>query len=241
MQARTTPRKITWIWWTLFALALVGMTWAFLWGVWEYTGLSDLDPDPSDDLALPAEVRDLPPSERRRAAEGELDRELVPGTGQEGVAYEELRCAFSGQSELNPGLSGSLLAGGSTQRMTLAPGARFECEQNGDDTAGTVEMDAVFPDLDVMSGVAKGKGRISWERVPPHEAAGHGPGPLESSTNTEVELAFPQILVWVTITDGPYAGYRGKLVLEDWELVHDRSGTIVGVRFEPTDFRFSEL
>ena len=51
----------------------------------------------------------------------------------------------------------------------------------------------------------------------------------------------PQILVWVTITDGPYAGYRGKLVLEDWELVRDSDGTVIGVRFRPTDFRFSEL
>ena len=34
---------------------------------------------------------------------------------------------------------------------------------------------------------------------------------------------------------------NNPIVLEDWELVRDRSGTIVGVRFEPTDFRFSEL
>lgn len=242
MQTEHKGSRAAWFWWTLVAVVLAGMTWAFLWGMYEYFDVSGLDPEPRDH-SLPSEVRDLPPSERGRAAAEprELDREVVAGPGQEGVAYEELRCAFSGESRLDPGLSGSMFAGGSEQRMTLAPGARFECEQNGDATAGTVTMDALFPDLSLLSGVAKGTGRISWEQVPPEETEGHGEWPLESSTETEVELALPQILVWVTITDGPYAGYRGKLVLEDWELLRDSDGTVVGVRFRPTDFRFSEL
>lgn len=246
MQTERKGSRAAWFWWTLVALVLVAMTWAFLWGVFEYFGLSEPTPGYAAD-SLPSEVLGLPPSERGRAAEEhreagrEPDREIVPGPGQEGVAYEELRCAFSGESRLDPGLSGSMLAGGSQQRMTLAPGARFECEQNGDATAGTVTMDALFPDLNLWSGVAKGTGRISWEQLPPKESAEHGAWPLESSTETEVELVLPQILVWVTITDGPYAGYRGKLVLEDWELIRDSDGTVIGVRFRPTDFRFSEL
>lgn len=240
MEHRAGASRTAWIWWSLVALVLLVMTWAFIWGVGEFFGLDAMG-GPSGADALPAEVLDLPPSERGRAAAGELDREVVAGPGQEGVAYEELRCAFWGQSKLEPGLSGFVFSGGSKQRMTLAPGARFECDQNGDATAGSVEMDAVFPDLDMLSGIAKGTGRILWEQVPPEEAEGHGEWPLESVTDTEVELAFPQILVWVTITDGPYTGYRGKLVLEHWELIRDDSGTIVGVDFEPTDFRFSEL
>jgi hypothetical protein len=251
METPAKASKVAWIWWTLFAVALLLMTGAFLWGVGRFFGNSVLvEPVGGDEL--PSEVLDLPPSERAEAAEraesdretgaeGDTEPEVVPGPGQEGVAYEELRCAFTGQSKLDPGLSGSMFAQGSRQRMTLAPGARFECDQNGDATAGTVEMDATFADLNMLSGVAKGTGRILWEQVPPHEAAGHGTWPLESSTDTEVELAFPEILVWVTITDGPYEGYRGKLVLDRWELIHDDSGTIVGVNFEPTDFRFSEL
>lgn len=231
--------RVVRIWWvvgTVAAIVLLLAALAMGAGWYLFRGFEDHatgfeEPKRAADL-------DVPPSERGRGEA--VDREIVPGAGREGISHQELRCAFTGQSNLDPGLPPDLI-GGRPQRMTLTPGSSFQCEQDGEATAGTVEMDATFEELDIVSGVAEGTGRILWEVLPPEQAEGHGPAPLASSTTTEVELAFPEIIVWITIEEGPYEGFRGKLVLDRWELVKDADGTIVGVRFEPTDFRLSTI
>ena len=57
----------------------------------------------------------------------------------------------------------------------------------------------------------------------------------------EIQLEFPVIVVWTTILDGPYTGFRGRLVLRDWEPVFGSDDLIVGVRFVPTSATFAPL
>jgi hypothetical protein len=83
-----------------------------------------------------------------------------------------------------------------------------------------------------------GEGRILWGEATESGAA----GPTgSSSTHDEIELLFPEIVVWVTIIDGPYAGFRGKLVLIDWIRVEDDEGRIVEIVFNPTEVTFSPM
>jgi len=223
------------VWWIVGGVVLLGLMVLYAMVVPGWVGDRLVD----DHLAMweppTAAELDLPPSER-----GKGGREVAPGAGRESEPHEELRCAFVGEANLDPGLGGHEF-GGSRQEMTLAPGARFSCDQNGEATAGSVELRAVFGDLDLVAGVARGEGTITWEELPRDRAAGHGPAPLSSTTDNEIELRFPVIVVWLTITDGPYEGHRGKLVLQDWELIQDGAGAIVGVRFRPTDFHMSTL
>lgn len=156
--------------------------------------------------------------------------------------FRDVRCTFSGSSTLDPGLSESLLAGSSVQKMELKPGASFECIDEYGTSSGKVSMSAKFPALTALRGAGVGPGLIEWQTLPPDAPGAPAPGvegPRKSVTQNEVELALPHILVWITIVDGPYAGLKGKLVLDDWELVKDVDGTIVEVRFQPTDVTFA--
>lgn len=42
-----------------------------------------------------------------------------------------------------------------------------------------------------------------------------------------------------TITDGAYAGFRGKLVLVGWERMTDDANRLIEVAFQPTRVEFS--
>lgn len=173
----------------------------------------------------------LPPSERS-------DDESAPQSSTpEGRGYRNLRCVFLGTALLDPGIDPKNLVG-SPQRMTLSEGARFDCTSSDPPTAGDITLDVTFDDMTKLDGAAAGGGRITWRSLPPGEAAPSA-GPPVSSTRTEIELRFPEIVVWVTVLDGPYAGFRGRVVLNRWEVVYDDAGRIVEVRFEPTDFDFN--
>lgn len=49
------------------------------------------------------------------------------------------------------------------------------------------------------------------------------------------------IVVWTTIVDGPFAGFRGRLVLRDWEQLYNDLGAIEGIRFGRTQTTFAPL
>jgi hypothetical protein len=121
--------------------------------------------------------------------------------------------------------------------MELAPGASFECQGPPRPSAGEVEMSASFEELGLFNGVGTGEGTIHWSsgtELPESEA-----GDTTSLTHNEIELLFPEIVVWVMIIDGPYAGFRGKLALVDWTRVQDDEGRIVEIVFNPTEVIFS--
>ena len=161
----------------------------------------------------------------------------TPDLAPQEERYEELRCTFSGRAILDPGLPFSLFES-SPQSMRLAAGAHFECEGPPRPTSGEVEMSADFDDLGLFSGLGRGDGRMTWKDLPGD--AGPAPdGAAVSSTDNEIELLYPEIVVWVSIVEGPYAGFRGKLVLADWERVEDEEGRIVEIVFNPTTVTFS--
>ncbi len=178
-----------------------------------------------------------PPSERQAAPTTESAEGTRPEKPPEG-GFEDVRCTFSGTSTLTPGLSASLFSGPSVQKMELKPGAGFRCIDEYGDSSGQVSMSAKFPGLTAFSGAGAGPGLIEWDRVPSGAPGVEVDGPRESKTTNEVEIALPSIIVWITIIHGPYAGMKGKLTLNDWELIRDIDGTITEVRFQPTDFVF---
>lgn len=200
-----------------------------------------------------AEELHAPPSERQggasarsadRSTEGvdQTARSTVVPDGTSGSGYEELRCVFSGTALLSPGLPYSYFSS-SAQTMRLQDGASFECDGPPAETSGDVSMNATFDSLGLFSGVGRGGGVIEWSDTGPSGTATSVPlGEISRSTTwNEVELIYPQIIVWVTIDDGLWAGFEGKLVLEDWERVHDSRGHIIEIVFEPTKVVFSPV
>ncbi len=185
----------------------------------------------------------LPPSERGAAPTTTVPRVVTDADRRTAAArseqrFEELECMFSGTSTLDPPLATGSFFGGSTHRMALEPGARFECEDGTGRSSGTVGLDATFDSLNMLRGVASGTGSIDWSELGPgHELPGQAPP--ASPTVIEVQLDYPVIVVWTTITDGPYAGFRGRLVLRDWEQIHDDDGNISGVEFARTSTTFA--
>lgn len=154
-----------------------------------------------------------------------------PIAGPDG--FETLRCTFAGRGLLSPGLPYDVL-GRSRQTMQLAPGATFSCRSSVGPSAGEVTMEATFESLGLFSGTGRGGGTITWDGG----EVGGVPTP-PSRTYNEIDLAYPEIVVWVTIEDGPFAGFRGKLVLADWERIDDADGRIAEIVFEPTEVVFS--
>ena len=190
-----------------------------------------------------AATEELPPSERGAAPttsvpqvveEVERDTEAA----RSGVRFEELECVFSGTSSLDPPLSSGSVFGGGAHRMALEPGARFECEDGSGRSSGTVALDATFESLNLLRGVAAGTGSIAWSELGPGRELPGQTAP-ESETVVEVQLDYPVIVVWTTITTGPYAGFRGRLVLREWEQIHDDLGQITGVEFARTETTFA--
>lgn len=191
------------------------------------------------------EVR--PPSERDGAPDGtsdwELNRDEFGIVGEDDPnaptdVYNEISCLFSGTSVMQPPLPFDVGYHGGPHAMSLEPGARFDCADGAaEESAGSVSIDATFDTMSVLSGVAKGTGRIEWERIGPSAGVEPSHG-MASNTEVEVELDVPLIIVWTTILDGPYAGYKGRLILQDWEQLLDDEGRIRGVRFAPTSAFF---
>ncbi len=72
------------------------------------------------------------------------------------------------------------------------------------------------------------------------EAPVEGGAPVSTTWN-EIELLYPHIVVWVSIDEGPWAGFEGKLVLSDWDRVEDSQGRIVEIVFRPTEVVFSPV
>ncbi|HTO00514.1 MAG TPA: hypothetical protein VL068_07550 [Microthrixaceae bacterium] len=176
-----------------------------------------------------------PPSARREQERDPVGGSSTPTNKPKG--FKEASCVFSGTSSLTPGLDNSLLGSASEQKMELEPGASFKCKDEFGDSSGTASMSAKFPSLSAIKGIGAGPGVIEWDVLPLGAPGNTIDGPRKSNTHNEVELILPEIVVWITIVDGPYAGHKGKLVLNDWELIQDISGTITGLRFNPTDFK----
>lgn len=184
-----------------------------------------------------------PPSLRREQSLPREDQTAPLGTQPsrgEDQDFQEVSCVFSGTSSLSPGISASLLAAPSVQKMELESGSSFRCTDEYGESSGQVSLSAKFPRLSAFRGAGAGPGRIEWKKLPANApgtgATGSVDHPLESTTRSEVELILPDIIVWISILDGPYVGLQGKLVLRNWELIKDTDGTIVGIRFQPTDF-----
>jgi hypothetical protein len=195
----------------------------------------------SEEFPGPA-VPELPPSQR-----GELPTTTLPPTPGEGrpgaepdpddAAFVELTCQFTGTSKLGRPLSMENWTDTPPNTMSLQPGASFDCSDGTARSAGTLELSAEFEGLNAERGVGAGQGRIQWTELPEERRV---PGELApvSTTGVEVQLDLPVIIVWTTILDGPYAGYRGRLVLRDWEPLFGEGG-IVGTRFDPTSTTFT--
>lgn len=196
----------------------------------------------SEEFPFEPVVPDVPPSER-----GQLPTTTLPAMAQaarpdpeaepSGPAFVELTCQFSGTSVLDRPLSMDSWSETPPNRMSLEPGATFDCSDGTARSAGTLELSADFEGLSAERGVGGGQGRIQWSELPEERRA---PGELApvSTTGVEVQLDLPVIIVWTTILDGPYAGYRGRLVLTDWEPLFGEGG-IVGTRFDPTSTTFA--
>jgi hypothetical protein len=185
-------------------------------------------------LAPPSERGELPTTSLPRIVERPDRSTEAAASGEE---FAELTCEFTGTSVLARPLSmeGSFPA--APNEMTLEPGAAFDCTDGVQASSGSIELSAVFDSLSAVSGVGAGQGRIRWSELPEDQRV---PGVFapESSTGVEVQLQVPVIVVWTTILDGPYAGYRGRLVLRDWEPIFVEGG-ISGVRFATTSTTFA--
>lgn len=191
----------------------------------------------AEDLKEPPSERSEQPSPNPdpsgKADEDEAARR-DPGSAGESKEFQEVSCVFSGTSSLSPGLGRAPIP--SEQKMELEDGSSFKCRDEFGDSSGIVSMSAKFPNLNAFIGAGAGPGLIEWDVLPSGAPGASIDGPRRSTTQNEVELVLPNIVVWITIVDGPYSGLKGKLVLSDWELILDIDGTIVGVRFSPTDF-----
>lgn len=189
-------------------------------GVLAPTTLAD-DPDVSP-TSVPAVV-------------DEQNRESAAARG--GATFAELECRFRATSTIEPPLSIGLPVGGGTHRMGLEDGATFACSDGSERSAGTISLDATFEQLNAFNGVTSGTGSIDWTELAPDRRTPGEPTP-SSTTGVEIQLDYPVIVVWTTILDGPFAGYRGRLVLRDWEQVYDGAGLIEGIRFAETSTTF---
>lgn len=216
-------------------VVLVAAIWGALWFI-------DTVDDSLDEVANRALVTDppaaleekLPPSERDRL--GAQEQGVQIGQEPDDNTFTELSCTFSGQSNLDPPLSLTVPSASPTV-MTLSPGSRFDCTDNLESSSGAVALDATFPELTLSSGVAAGTGRIDWETIGLSQQQ-PGSDPLPSATEVEIELDRSVIVVWTHIVDGPYSGYRGRLVLREWEPLFDDDAQITGVRFANTSTVF---
>lgn len=194
--------------------------------------------------ADPAAGLEVPPSERDQpTTTGELDsgsQPVAPGPDEAPVAgdpadYTSLDCVFVGTALVEPAI-GSVRTG--PHRMRLDEGANFECVDDDGAASGSVALDVEFDQLDLFEGTGRGAGRIDWDTVPPSRLPSGTLVPDASTTDTEVELLLPQIIVWITILEGPFEGFRGKLVLEEWDLHQDPELDRTEVIFERTGFGF---
>lgn len=202
----------------------------------EESGAWPADPS-AEDLGVPT----APPSERGELPSTSVpqvvdEQDLTSGAARSGDTFNELSCTFTGTSTLERPLALDSAAA-PPNRMTLEPGARFECTDGTESSSGTLELTADFETLSFDRGIGAGEGRITWTELP---EARRVPGELaaESVTGVEVQLQLPVIVVWTTIVDGPYAGYRGRLVLRDWEPLTGEGG-ITGTRFATTSTTFA--
>jgi hypothetical protein len=206
--------------------------------------IGDLDPEYAeqdqteyDEFGAPI-VPDAPPSDRGRLPATSMPEVVEAPPGVDEAPFRELDCRFAGEALIEPGVP--MAGAASTQQMRLQPGATFDCVDGTERSAGSIELDASYDELSAFSGVGSGSGRIAWDQIAP-SATTDGTGALESSTGVEIQLEFPVIVVWTTILDGPYTGFRGRLVLSDWEPVFGSDDVIVGVRFVPTSTTFAPL
>jgi hypothetical protein len=172
------------------------------------------------------------------AAVDEQNRES--SASRSGATFAELECTFEATSTLEPSLPVGLPFGGGTHRMGLEDGATFACSDGTERSAGTISLDATFDQLNTFNGVTSGTGSIDWTELAPDRRT-PGEATPSSTTAVEIQLDYPVIVVWTTILDGPFAGYRGRLVLRDWEQLYDASGDIEGIRFATTSTTFGPI
>jgi hypothetical protein len=190
-----------------------------------------------------AATEQRPPSERGVIAAttvpAAVDREnRESSASRSGATFAEVDCSFEATSTLEPSLQIGLPVGGGSHRMGLQPGAVFDCSDGSERSAGSIELDATFDQLNAFNGVTTGSGQIHWTELALDRQTPGEPMPT-SSTTVEIQLDYPVIVVWTTILDGPFQGYRGRLVFRDWEQVFDDTGDINGIRFARTSTKFA--
>lgn len=229
------------------ALVVAGISAVLLLGLVAWAGneiVGDLDPEYADQDELARDesgapiIPEAPPSDWGRLPATSMPEVIEAPPGADEAPFRELDCRFAGEALIEPGIH--MAGAASTQQMRLQPGATFDCLDGSERSSGSIQLDASFDALSAFSGVGSGSGRIAWDQLAPSEATG-GTGVLESNTGVEIQLEFPVIVVWTTILDGPYTGFRGRLVLHDWDPVLGADDVIVGVRFVPTSTTFTPL
>jgi hypothetical protein len=213
---------------TLVAVALIaaGITGLVL-------GSRDRDNPTAFSAEDPAAALHAPPSERNRPADAHEPTTTVEGVPPDGAEFAPLDCVFAGTAVVEPAIGPSPAE---RVQMRLDDAANFGCDHAEGPAAGSVALDVDFEQLDLFSGYGRGAGRIDWDAVPDSRLPPGTPAPGPSVTDTEVEFILPQIIVWITVLDGPFEGFRGKLVLEDWELRQRPELGRTEVVFAPTGF-----
>ena len=150
--------------------------------------------------------------------------------------YDEVRCRFSGSSTVQPGVR--IIDDEPTpQRMELLPDAAFDCTSVEGRTTGAISMTTEMPGMTAFRGEGTATGVIDWTTIGPDIPPELG---RRSNLTAEVELAYPNVILLFTIQDGPYQGYKGRVVLGKWSFQQDAQGRIVQVDFEPTDVVLSD-
>lgn len=199
----------------------------------------------------------VPPSQRNeRAAQAPPSSSVGPsGVSGDEPAFESVSCVFEGIAHIDPGLSADIfsLFSRSEQSMTLDKDSSFVCNDDFGESAGSAAMETHFDSLGLFNGVGEGPGTITWTELPAlSPRLGNDSGSTivdeetqrelrQSKTHNEVELIFPSIVVWITILDGPYAGFNGKLVLDKWTQIYDNNNVIIGIEFDPTIFEMNPI
>ncbi|UDY34813.1 hypothetical protein [Dermatobacter hominis] len=221
-------RRERWVWVAVVAV-LVGL--CALWIASTVRGLTDAAGGPAEPgpVAGPEVPSSLPGAP-------DVTSTLPSADPEDAAVYDEVRCRFEGSSTVEPGVR--ISDGEPTpQRMELLPGATFDCTSVEGRTTGGISMTTEMPEMTARRGKGSAIGVIDWTTVGPGIAPDLG---RRSNLTAEVELAFPNVILLFTIQDGPYQGYKGRVVLGKWTFRNDEAGRIVQVDFEPTDVVLSD-
>lgn len=147
--------------------------------------------DAATEESPPSERGLVPPTTELDGPEvsesAESSRGETSGTADDAERFQELQCEFQGTATLDPALGIGLPIGGGRHEMGLEPGARFECTEGAEASAGSIGLDATFESLNAFNGVTTGTGSIKWSELAAGDAPPDAPPPV-SNTLVEVQL-----------------------------------------------------